>query len=196
MSYPANYDITILQNATWRAYLRVTQERQPLDSIDVVSSSATFVKPCHKLLAGDKVVLTSEGDGVLPCGLDLNKIYYVISSGLTTGQFKVSETFNGAELVVSGSSSGTFYVAKPVDLSGYVVDSDIRSSLNNFFVATFARSTPSPTDGEILISMAPAVSSKLDTGKYNYDVSITSATGERDYLLTGVATVQGTYSRN
>jgi hypothetical protein len=44
--------------------------------------------------------------------------------------------------------------------------------------------------------MAPAVSSGLGQGSYSYDVSLTSAGGERYYWLSGDATVQRTFSRN
>jgi hypothetical protein len=42
----------------------------------------------------------------------------------------------------------------------------------------------------------PATAAGLAVGRYGYDVSLTSGSGARYYWLTGVATVQLTYSRN
>ena len=51
-------------------------------------------------------------------------------------------------------------------------------------------------NGAFTLSLLPATTVALDTGRYGYDVSLTSPGGERYYWITGVATVQQTYSRN
>jgi hypothetical protein len=196
MIYPASYDITILQNSTWRASLRATDSRQALSSLSVVSGQTTFNKACHKLLAGDKVVFTADSGATVPCGLSLNSVYFVIASGLTEDAFKVSTTISGSEISVTGSSSGQYYVAKPINLSGYVIDADITGIANDFEVATFVCTSPTPADGEILMTMAPSVSALIPTGQYNYDLSLTSSGGDRYYWLKGVVTVERTSSRN
>ena len=76
MIYPASYDISILQNATWSATFRATQNRQEVSDITVATNTPTFSVPCHGFVATDKVVFTG-GDEV-PCGLDLNRVYFVI----------------------------------------------------------------------------------------------------------------------
>ena len=196
MIYPASYDTIILQNSTWRASLRATENRQTLTSVTVVSGAATFNKSCHSLLAGDKVVFTTDSGATVPCGLSLNTVYFVIASGLTSDAFKVASTISGSQLSVSGIVSGQYYVAKPVNLSGYTIDADITGISDNVQVATFACTTPTPEDGEVLMTLAPSVSSGIEEGRYNYDVSFTSSGGDRYYWLTGIATVQRTFSRN
>jgi hypothetical protein len=191
--YPATYDITILQNATWNGTFRATENRQELSGITIATSTPTFLCDCHGLSADDKVVFTG-GDEV-PCGLTLNTVYYVISAGLTADEFQVSLTSGGASISVSGTASGTFYVAEPVDLTGYTVDSDIKGLTDLVQVATFTTAVTTPLEGEFTLSLSPATTAGLDVGRYGYDISLTSSGGERYYWLTGVAAVQLTYSR-
>jgi len=191
MLYPAEYDITILQNATWKGTFRATQNRKVVSSIDV--ATATFTVDCHGLTAGTKVVFT--GGTTVPCGLVLNQIYYVISTGLATSTFKVSTTSGGSAITLTGTSAGTFYVATPLDLTGYTVDSDIKGLSDGASIGTFTPTVTAATDGAFQLALTPATTLGFTTGRYGYDVSLTSSGGERYYWLTGVATVQKTYSR-
>jgi len=191
MLYPAEYDITILQNATWKGTFRATQNRKVVSDIDV--ATATFTSDCHGLTAGTKVVIT--GGTTTPCGLVLNQIYYVISTELGTSTFKVSATVGGSAIALTGSATGTFYVATPLDLSGYTVDSDIKGLSDGASIGTFTPTITAATDGEFQLALTPATTTAFSTGRYGYDVSLTSSGGERYYWLTGVATVQKTYSR-
>jgi len=191
MLYPAEYDITILQNATWKGTFRATQNRKVVSSIDV--ATATFTVDCHGLTAGTKVVFT--GGTTVPCGLVLNQIYYVISTGLATSTFKVSTTSGGSAIALTGSATGTFYVATPLDLTGYTVDSDIKGLSDGASIGTFTPTVTAATDGAFQLALTPATTVGFTTGRYGYDVSLTSSGGERYYWLTGVATVQKTYSR-
>jgi hypothetical protein len=194
MITPASYDITIYQNATWKGSFRATQNRQTVTSISITGGTPTFNCDCHGLTAGDKVTFT--GGTAVPCGLTLNTIYYVISAGLTTGAFQVSATSGGSSISVSGPATGTFYVAEPLDLTGYGVDADIRGLINNESVGTFTTSVTSAANGEFELTLTPAATVAFEVGRYGYDISLTTSGGERYYWLTGVATVQRTYSRN
>jgi len=194
MIYPATYDITILQNASWSATFRATDSRKSLSSITVTAGTPTFNLACHGLTAGDKVVFT--GGTSVPCGLTINAIYYVISTGLTTDAFRVSTTSGGASITVSGDATGTFYVAKPINLTGYIVDSDIKGLTDNVQLATFTPTLVDAVNGEFELTLLPATTAGLTAGRYGYDVSLTSGGGARYYWLKGVATVQSTYSRN
>jgi len=194
MITPASYDITILQNSTWKGTFRATQNRQEVTSISIDAGTPTFNCDCHGLTAGDKVVFT--GGTTIPCGLTLNTVYYVISAGLTTGAFQVSATSGGSSISVTGTATGTFYVAEPLNLTSYGVDADIRGLINNESIGTFTTSVTSAANGEFQLTLAPAATVAFDIGRYGYDISLTTAGGERYYWLTGVATVQRTYSRN
>ena len=194
MIYPATYDITILQNATWSGTFRATQNRKELTSISIDAGTPTFNCSCHGFSAGDKVVFT--GGTLTPCGLTLNAVYYVIAAGLTTDAFQVSATSGGSSISVSGSATGTFYVAEPLNLTGYTVDADMKGLTDLVQVATFTPALSDAANGEFTLTMTPATSAGIDTGRYGWDVSLTSSAGARYYWLTGVATVQTTYSRN
>lgn len=194
MIYPATYNLTILQNATWKGSFRATQNRQTLSSITIAGGTPTFNCDCHGLTAGDKVVFT--GGTTIPCGLALNTIYYVISTGLTTGAFQVSASSGGASISVTGTATGTFYVAEPVNLTSYGIDADIRGLINNSSIATFTPTITTAADGAFELVLPKETALTLAEGRYGYDVSLTTSGGERYYWLTGVATVQRTYSRN
>jgi hypothetical protein len=194
MIYPASYDITILQNATWRGVFRATQNRQAITSITIATGTPTFAVPCHKLTAGNKVVIT--GGTTIPCGLDLNVIYYVISTGLTEDQFQISATDGGSSISVSGAAVGNFFVASPLDLTTYTVDADITGLTVSTQIATFTPSITDATNGAFTLTLSPAVTIAIEEGRYAYDVSLTAGSGDRYYWLTGVATVQRTFSRN
>jgi hypothetical protein len=194
MIYPATYDITILQNATWSGTFRATQNRRELTSITIAGTTPTFALPCHGFVANDKVVFTGGTD--VPCGLSLNTVYFVMSSGLTAGAFQVSATSGGATISVTGTATGTFYVATPLNITGYTVDSDIKGLIDGAQIATFTAALTTPADGEFTLTLLPATTSGISVGRYGYDVSLTQGSGARYYWLTGIATVQLTYSRN
>lgn len=210
MIYPATYDITILQNSTWRGDFRATENRQTLSRVTVSGGTMEFEASCHHLVADDKVVFTVPNTATsqefisilptgqsIPCGFELNTVYYVISSGLTTNAFRVSATSGGAEISgITGNASGTFYVAQPITLSGYGIDADIKRLTNDEQVETFVCSITDAANGAFRLEMAPEVSSGIAAGQYGYDISLTTAGGDRYYWLTGTATVQRTYSRN
>lgn len=194
MIYPASYDITILQNATWSGVFRATQNRKELSSISVNAGTPTFSLSCHGYSAGTKLIFT--GGTTVPCGLTLNTIYYVISAGLTTDAFQVSATDGGSSISVSGTATGTFYAAQPLNLTGYTVDADIKGLNDLVQIATFTSALTDATNGQFTLTLTPATSAGLSAGRYGYDVSLTDGSGTRYYWLTGIATVQTTYSRN
>lgn len=70
-----------------------------------IANPAVFTKVAHGLIAGD--VVSFETTGALPTGLAVGTNYYVIATGLTTDNFRVSATLGGAAVVTTGSQSGT-----------------------------------------------------------------------------------------
>lgn len=193
MIYPAVNNITILQNATWSGTFRATQQLQEISAVVIDAGEPTFTAPCHGLNAGDKVVFT--GGTTIPCGFVLNVVYFVISTSLTTDSFKISATDGGSSIVVTGSATGTFKVAKPLDLAGYILDADIKDLDTLTQVATFTITVITAADGLFRLSLTPATTVALAVKDYGYDVSLTAGAGERYYWVKGVASVEITYSR-
>jgi len=195
MITPASYDITILQNSTWKGTFRATQNRQTVTSISIDAGTPTFNCDCHGLVANDKVVFT--GGTTIPCGLTLNTVYYVINADTSTFQISASE--GGFSISVTGTATGTFYVAEPLNLTSYGVDAEIRTLITNEALSPAVEFTSVVTNaafGVFQLSLTPEATVAIDVGRYGYDISLTTAGGERYYWLTGVATVQRTYSRN
>lgn len=210
MIYPATLDITILQNSSFRAVFRALQKQESISSFAVVSGSPFFTIPCHRLNAGDKVVVIPDGSTKaelpskeplplpsVPCGLELNMIYFVMASGLTADSFTLSATSSGSAITVENTALGSgMSIAKPVVLTDYTVDADIKGLIDDEHVATFVGAIEDGVNGLASITMTPAVAQGIEPGRYAWDASLTSSAGERYYWLTGVATVQRTYSRN
>ena len=198
MIYPAVRNIRILQNATWRGRYRVTQHLRAISSVAIDAGVPTFTSACHGLTAGTKVVITVSDDepSEVPCGLSLNTVYYVIATGLTTDEFMLSATSGGSSIIVSGIAAGTFFVAVPVDITGYAIDADIKDLATLAQVATFAATLPNASEGEYELSLMPAASVALTAKDYGYDICIAGSAEERYYVVTGIASVDITYTRS
>lgn len=69
-----------------------------------IASPGVFTATSHGLSAGDTVIL--ETDGALPTGLTADTQYYVISTGLSANDFRLSATSGGSAINTSGSQSG------------------------------------------------------------------------------------------
>lgn len=69
-----------------------------------IASPAIFTATAHGLVAGDKIRITTTGS--LPTGLATGTDYYVISTGLSSNDFRVSTTRGGSVVNTSGSQSG------------------------------------------------------------------------------------------
>jgi hypothetical protein len=72
------------------------------------ASPAVVTLASHDLTTGEPVQFTTSG--TLPTGLSVGTVYYVISSGLTSGAFEVSATPGGAAINTTGAGSGTHNV--------------------------------------------------------------------------------------
>jgi hypothetical protein len=195
MFTPGTYNITVLQDATWKKFVRLTQERQALSGVSIEDGVPTFERACHGLIAGDRVVFTSQSSVKPLCGLDLNRIYFVISDSLSTNEFQVSTENDGPALIVDGSLTDELFYAKPISLTSYSVDSDIVTYDSSVQVATFTASVSDAEGGGFELDLQPEATKNMIPGKYKYDVTLISPDGERYYCLVGTLTLQTTFSR-
>jgi hypothetical protein len=176
----------------------VTQQLRTISSVAIDAGAPTFTSACHGLTAGTKVVLTvnDKDPAEVPCDLGLNTIYYVIATGLTTDEFMLSTTSGGSSIIVSGTVTGTLYVAVPVDITGYVIDADIKDLATLAQVATFTATLPNASEGEYELSLMPAASVALAAKDYGYDICLAGSPEERYYVVTGIASLDITYTRS
>lgn len=76
-----------------------------ISAVDTGTETLT-TSTAHGLVAGARVQFTNSG-GALPTGLSAATDYYVISAGLTSTAFRVSATYGGAAVNLTGAGSGT-----------------------------------------------------------------------------------------
>jgi len=77
------------------------------------TASDLIRSPAHGLSAGDRVAFSAEFAGTLPAGVSAGTLYFVIASGLTTDDFKVSTTSGGSAVDLTAAGSGIFYKVIP-----------------------------------------------------------------------------------
>lgn len=101
-----------------RAYVERTATKFDFVSFTVtIASPGVFTSVAHGLIAGDTVVL--ETDGALPTGLTADTVqYFVISAGLTVDVFRLSLTLGGTVIDTSGSQSGNHTFVKTSKVAG------------------------------------------------------------------------------
>ena len=77
-----------------------------------------------------------------------------------------------------------------VDLTGYTASGQVRKHYTSSTAYDFTISFGTPrTDGTVTLSMGRDVTANLESGRYVYDVEITSAANTRSRLVEGIATV-------
>lgn len=192
MIYPTEQDIRILQDGTYEQDYVITQFTKSCTLNDATNVIASV---CHGLTTGDRVVFTSQ-DGDLPCGIDGGVAYYVIASGLTGGEFKVSATSGGAELDFTViSPTALYFVSKVQDLTGYSFDADIRPSYDQAIVASMNCVILDAASGTLRTTLTPAQTSSLTQGGYVWDLKL--KTGQKSFFYaTGAAIVSPTSTRD
>jgi hypothetical protein len=78
------------------------------------TAPAVFSLALHGLLAGSQIVFSTTG--TMPSGISANTVYFVITTGLTTGQFEISLSDGGTVGIAATTiGSGTLSVGQLVD---------------------------------------------------------------------------------
>jgi len=98
-----------------------------------IASPGVFTRTEHGLEAGNTVTFSSTGS--LPTGLTAGTTYFVISTGLTANNFRVSTTLNGSAVNTSGTQSGvhSLTVTSSVQPAAKFANSLYSSSHASFF---------------------------------------------------------------
>lgn len=192
MIYPTVLDLTVLQDSTFELDLVIAQFTKALtvdDTTNVINCT------CHDLLENDAIVFSAV-DGDLPCGLRAGEIYYVIASGLTENTFKVSTVIGGSEVdFTTISEEATYSFAKPLRLTGYSFDADIRTEFGEAIAATMTCAMTGAEAGRLRLSMTPETTRSLEAGEYVWDLKLKLGT-QSFYYAKGALTVESTVSRD
>jgi len=75
-----------------------------------IASPAVITLASHGLSINNAVVFTTSG--ALPTGITAGTVYYIISTGFTSGAFQISTSIGGSAVNTSGTQSGTHSVAR------------------------------------------------------------------------------------
>jgi len=81
----------------------------------LATCTISIASPCNITVANDWVadqMVWFQTTGALPTGLDINKAYYVLATGLTTSNVRLSLTAGGAAINTTGTQSGVHKIAK------------------------------------------------------------------------------------
>ena len=160
-------------------------------TIDVSTDTFTTVS-AHPLVANDQITLNAT-DGTLPTGLAEATTYFVISSGLTSNNFKISLTQGGSSVDITGAASGTYQFVRQGQLTADVV------SLTSNRIGTKSR----PNPGQLMFPHATFPSAG-EPGSAGNAVSVTAGAGGKftvtlnsfsyghEYVTGGTVTVGGT----
>ena len=83
-----------------------------------------------------------------------------------------------------------------LDLSEYAYQSQLRKHPNSSTYVSFAMTAPSPSNGELTLSLTPDNSVNLKPGRYVYDVVLTKTNDEtKTRVLEGSVIVSKTVTR-
>lgn len=185
---------TIYQDAAYRVQLRLTDRLRSA----TITSTSLIESDCHGLAIGAKVVLLSKLPTANLCGASFNKIYYVSSTDFAPNAFKMATLpIGGSLLNISEAGNQEFYIAQPIDITGYTIDADICKKQTNIRVqvASFSATIDTAVDGAFSLRMMPAASIAVAAGEYAYDVGMTPPNGERFFAIAGEVPVAVTRSR-
>lgn len=191
---PARLNLDFSQNATWEFSIRFCAGARDVTA-DPQTGIFTSEEP-HYLTANKVVVFASKGGGPPPVGLYFNQPYHVIASGLTANTFSVSLAQGGPPVALTTSDDGNLVVAAVMDVTDDILDADIVAPLTGQQVGTFVPTKTDAVNGLVKFRLPPTESVSIEPGKYHYDVSITTAAGDRYYYVQGDINAGITYSRN
>jgi hypothetical protein len=77
-----------------------------------------------------------------------------------------------------------------LDLTNYTVDSQLRKTYTSSTAVSFASTVTVPESGNIQISMGSTLTSTIKSGRYVFDVKITSSGGSISKVVEGSALVR------
>lgn len=192
MIYPSTLDLLILQDSTFELDLLVTEA---VKTATVNDATNVITVPCYNLSAGDRVAFAAT-TGELPCGITGGVAYYVLGSGLTSSNFKISTTSGGSEVDFTiATFDSTYAVGKVLNLTPFTFDADIRTDYDEPIVATLMCVKLDALSGTMRISLTSTQTQALTAGDYVWDLKFKTAQSSFFYAK-GAVSVRSTVSRD
>jgi len=193
MIYPSTLNLTVLQDSTFEQDLIITEAAKTAtlnDATNVITSL------CHGFAANDRIAFAVT-DGRLPCGIQATENYFILSSGFTTGSFKISTSAGGSEVDFTILDTGaTYQVGKVLDLTGYTFDADIRSDFGQSLTGSLVCTVTSAVAGKLNLSLTAATTLAITAGVYLWDLKLKVPNVSSYYYAKGTFTVTATVSRD
>jgi hypothetical protein len=109
-----------------------------------------FTKASHGLVAGDRITFSAKTGGT---GLSLGVAYYVISSGLTSSEFKLSLTSGGAEIDFTTDVSASTWVKSSTAAGTWTNRGKYLGSMNMLVEVGAGAGTISATVGDSVFTV-------------------------------------------
>jgi hypothetical protein len=101
----------------------------------------------------------------------------------------VSNLFVDAGASYSNIISVAATNGQPLNLTGYTVASQMRKSYKSSTFYNFTASVYDANTGKIRLQLTPQQSEAIPSGRWLYDVEITSPSGSKTRVVEGVVTV-------
>tara|TARA_Y100001937_G_scaffold38361_1_gene54559 strand:- start:299 stop:631 length:333 start_codon:yes stop_codon:yes gene_type:complete len=76
-----------------------------------------------------------------------------------------------------------------LDLTGYTIAAQIRKTYGSSNVTAVFTTSHNGANGQVTMSLPDATTTSIDSGRYVYDLMITSGAGEKTRVIEGQATV-------
>tara|TARA_Y100000389_G_scaffold142297_1_gene140277 strand:- start:1103 stop:1441 length:339 start_codon:yes stop_codon:yes gene_type:complete len=110
----------------------------------------------------------------------------------TISNIFINQGANFSTTVTISDGDGT-----ALDLAAFTALAQIRKTYESTTSTSFSATFESPrTTGEITISLTDTQTAALESGRYVYDLLITSVSGAKTRVVEGIATVNPSVSRS
>ena len=110
----------------------------------------------------------------------------------TISNIFINQGANFSTTVTISDGDGT-----ALDLAAFTALAQIRKTYESTTSTSFSTTFESPrTTGEITISLTDTQTAALESGRYVYDLLITSVSGAKTRVVEGIATVNPSVSRS
>ena len=103
---------------------------------------------------------------------------------------------NSTTAAAYASGQGVTFTSGALNLTGYSALGQLRKTYSSSTATSMTTAITSATDGTIALTMTDTATAALDAGRYQWDLLITSGSGNKTRVVEGIATVNPSVSRS